>query len=455
MHPPVYLTPQCAPVGGVLKERPEDFLVEEIPAYQPSGAGEHIVLLVEKRNLSTLELVEVLARHFGVRTRAIGYAGLKDRLAVTRQVVSIHAPGRTPESFPALDHPRIRVLWADLHANKIRRGHLAGNRFSIRIRQVEPTAVLVARRVLDALARAGVPNRAGEQRFGFLGNNHLVGRALLLDDAETAVRLLLGRSAEHPDIHAEGRTLFEQGDYREAIGAFPPSARTERAILRALAAGAPPREAVRRMPRVPRHYYVTAFQSAVFNSVLDARLRDGTLRDLVEGDLAFVHDRGAVFSVDAAQLADPSVAERLARIELSPSGPMWGDRMLRAGGAPGHAELRALEAAGVTPGDLHDFVRRERTRFDGARRPLRVPLRDPAVEGGVDAHGTYVRCAFELPPGAFATVVMQEVMKAPPGPATPRDAPATDPADSTPRADDDDAHDADADEPGDDDHDPA
>ena len=139
VKPRAYITADVPPVGGVLKQRDEDFFVEEIPLYEPCGEGEHQYLLVEKQGMSTLDLVRLLAKHFGVRREAIGFAGLKDKRAITRQVISVQTPGKTPEDFPMLDHPRARVLWADLHANKLRRGHLAGNRFSIRARGVDRT----------------------------------------------------------------------------------------------------------------------------------------------------------------------------------------------------------------------------------------------------------------------------------------------------------------------------
>jgi tRNA pseudouridine13 synthase len=118
-------------IGGRIKVRPADFLVEEIPAYEPSGAGEHLYLGVEKMSVAHGELMAAIRKHFGVREKAIGYAGMKDKQAVTRQVLSVHVL----EDPPTLDitHDRIRILWAKRHVNKLRRGHLKGNRFSIRI----------------------------------------------------------------------------------------------------------------------------------------------------------------------------------------------------------------------------------------------------------------------------------------------------------------------------------
>ncbi len=398
-------------IGGRLRERTEDFLVEEIPLYEPAGEGEHIYLFVEKRGMSTLELVGVLAEHFGVRRRDVGYAGLKDKKAITRQVVSIWAPGRKLEDFPMLRHDRVGVLWADRHVNKLRPGHLKGNRFSIRVRGVGFQAALSAQRTLERLAREGLPNRIGEQRFGFLGNNHLIGRAIILGRWQDAADLLLGPSAEHPSAQPEGRRLYAAGRPGEALPEFHPSLRTEREALRALASGASPEEALGRMDRSVMSYYVTAFQSAVFNAVLNAREAEGALGSLKEGDIAFMHASLATFAVGPAELEQPEMPGRLSRFEVSPSGPMWGTSMRRATGEPGDREREALASSGVTEADLEQFAARGGA-IEGARRPLRVPVIDPEVEGGADEHGTYVRCAFELPRGCFATSVMRLVMGA-------------------------------------------
>ncbi|HVZ95198.1 MAG TPA: tRNA pseudouridine(13) synthase TruD, partial [Phycisphaerales bacterium] len=211
-----YATADLPGIGGVIKQRPSDFLVEEIPAYQPSGEGEHVYLFVEKEELSTTEMARIVARHFGVPVGAIGFAGMKDKHAVTRQVVSVHTPGRKPEDFPMLHEPRVRVLWTDLHANKLRLGHLRANRFSIKVRGVRAMNVVQAKRVLDALHTIGVPNFAGEQRFGYRANNHELGRLLLLADEKGFLDELLGPDPRHPDVNPQMREAYARGDYRKA-----------------------------------------------------------------------------------------------------------------------------------------------------------------------------------------------------------------------------------------------
>lgn len=412
VKPSVYLSRDIPGTGGLIKQHPEDFLVEEIPAYQPCGEGEHIYLFVQKKCLSTHQLVTILARHFNVREQAIGFAGMKDRHAVTRQVVSIHAPGKVPEDFPSIPDERVAVLWSDLHTNKLRRGHLKGNRFSIRIRGAELRTVLHAQRTLELLAQTGVPNRTGEQRFGITGRNHLIGRAIILGDFQLALDLILSPSDDIRDPNNRAaRELYTQRKYREAAELIGKGAITERRLLQALSRGAPPERAIAEISGIPRSFYLSGFQSAVFNAVLDRRLTDGTFGTLRPGDLAFKHDNGSVFALDESTLADPSTEARLRSLEISPSGPIWGPLMLRASGTVDDLERETMQTFGVTPDDVARAAGVLGDDLVGQRRALRIPLLYPEVDAGTDDYGLYVRCGFELPAGSFATVVMEEVMK--------------------------------------------
>ena len=408
--PAIYRSQGVPGTGGVLKQREEDFLVDELPLYPPSGQGEHLMLFVEKRGLSTLHMTRDLARHFGVPTSAIGYAGLKDKQAITRQHVTVHVPGKGPEDFPSLQHDRISVLWVDLHDRKLRRGHLAGNGFSIRVRGVSPQAALHAQRTLSILEAKGMANSVGEQRFGQWDTNHRVGLALVLGQWQHACDLLLGPTHEQDDD--DSRRAYAEGRLREAFEALPRSAGGERRVLDALLHGKDPKQALGRLGRMETGFMISALQSAIFNAVLRERLRAGTLDTLLEGDVAIVHGaRRTTFVVDAQEANASETAERIARLEISPTGPMWGPKMRRAQGVPGEVEREALAQFGVTVEDFERFARKHKGALDGDRRPLRVPIMYPQVEGGADEHGTYVRCGFELPRGSFATEVMAEVMK--------------------------------------------
>ncbi len=344
-----YLTHTLPGIAGEIRRRLEDFFVEEQPLYRPCGEGEHIYLMVEKRGIGTPEMVDIVAEHFGVRRSSVGTAGMKDAQAVTRQVVSVHTPGKSLESFPMLQHPSASVLWADMHTNKLRTGHLLGNRFSIRIRGASMTDAPAALRVLREIEKRGLPNLFGPQRFGAKFDNHEVGRDLLL-----------------------GR-------------------------LR------------RRMPTQKRRLMLNALQSAIFNEVLTRRMLDGTMDTILPGDVAFKHDNGSVFAVDSELAASDETKARLSEFAISPSGPMWGAKMMRAAGAVDEAELAALGKFGLS---LEDFAQSKQAGLvPGVRRALRVAVTDTDIEGGIDEHGTYVRVAFDLPAGAYATTVLREIMK--------------------------------------------
>src|SRR5688500_12353105 len=149
-----FLTPDFPGVGGTIKNRAEDFFVQEVPLYEPSGAGEHVYCEIQKVGVTTFEAVQRVAAALGVSSRDVGYAGLKDARAVTRQVLSIL--GTTEEKVMGLRLPDVTVQWAARHGNKLRLGHLAGNRFAVKIREVEPTDVVKLKPVLAVLEKRGM-----------------------------------------------------------------------------------------------------------------------------------------------------------------------------------------------------------------------------------------------------------------------------------------------------------
>ncbi len=172
-----FLTQDLPGIGGEIRTEPQDFQVEEVPAYLPKGEGEHLYLLIEKENLTTRALVEFLRDEIGVPEKAIGVAGLKDKRARTRQWLSL--PRAYEDRLCLLENLKgIRLLDAGLHTNKLRTGHLKGNRFRILIRNPQG-GLEEARRILEALAQKGVPNYYGPQRFGLGGFNPLKGYELV------------------------------------------------------------------------------------------------------------------------------------------------------------------------------------------------------------------------------------------------------------------------------------
>jgi len=169
LHAPPVAFPDLPPVGGRVGPEPEDFLVDELPAYAASGKGEHQYLQVQKRLLTTPELVRRLAKATGVNERDVGYAGLKDKYAVTTQWLSLATKAAlTPEL--ALGEG-VKILAVTRHDNKLRTGHLLGNRFTITLVGVHENALELAGPIVAGLRERGLPNYFGAQRFGHAGRN--------------------------------------------------------------------------------------------------------------------------------------------------------------------------------------------------------------------------------------------------------------------------------------------
>jgi tRNA pseudouridine13 synthase len=393
-------------IGGQLKARPDDFIVEEIPAYDPCGEGEHLYLGIQKTNMPHTEMLGVLCRHFKVEEGAIGFAGMKDRVAVTHQTVSVHLPVDRPVG--ELQHERLVVMWAKRHGNKLRRGHLRGNRFVIRIRGVDPMQVRTVQRRMQELAQQGIPDYFGEQRFGYRMNNQVIGRHFARGEWRELLDEMLGsRGAPFPPHQMEVRELYDRGEYQAAHDLWGRNDQAERIALRALARGRDAAGAVRAVPAHTRSFWMSALQGAVYNHALSERVRDGTFGDVLRGDVAVLAGTSSLFPI-AADAPDDELAElraRCARHDLSASGPIPGPGMPEATGAPREIERRALAACGVD--DAHFAP--PALDSAGARRPYRIVMRDWSVDSGVDAHGGYIRVMFDLPKGAFATVLCREI----------------------------------------------
>ena len=137
-------------LSGTIKSRPDDFVVDEIPLYEPCGEGEHLYLCIRKTGITHDLMVRLIAKELGVKPRAIGTAGRKDRNAVTTQLVSIHLPGVASRAV-SFSHEGLDLMWQDRHTNKLRFGHLLGNRFDIRIRDMDPIKVIALQKKLNLI----------------------------------------------------------------------------------------------------------------------------------------------------------------------------------------------------------------------------------------------------------------------------------------------------------------
>ena len=384
-----------------IRERDDDFRVEEIPSVIPEGHGDHVFVHIEKRGVPTQRVVQELARALGISPRQVGSAGRKDARAVATQWLSLE--GVDPASLDTLDVQGVRVLDAHRHPRKLGMGELAGNRFTIRLRGSEPGAGDPVARVLKVLDGRGVPNYFGRQRFGVRGDSAAVGRAVLRGEWDEVARRVAGdpRPEESPLIR-EARGLFDEGRYREAADRWPRPFREPRTVCRILAEGRSSEEAVRALGRPMLQFFRSAYQSWLFNAVLARRLHD---LDVVQaGDVALMHATGALQRVD-----DPEeLADAVSSQAASATGPLFGPRMWQPGGEPARIEDEVLTAHGVRAGE---FARRKANRRMGQRRALRIPLGDYGVEEGSDEHGPFLQLTFRLAPGGYATAVLREIRK--------------------------------------------
>ena len=344
-------------------KEPEDFIVEELPLYEPSLTGTHTYFAIRKRNLNTMEAINRIARELHVHTRDIGYAGLKDKNAVTTQILSVE--GVTPERVLRIEQPAIEVLWAERHTHKLRVGHLRGNRFKLTLGDIPHETLTQIKTVMDRLVTGGVPNRFGVQRFGNKNDSHLIGKALVKADWEAVKRYILANDA------VPQQQQFERKPVERAVNATP-----------------------HRLRRL----YLSAYQAHLFNRVLEARMPH--LGKLLDGDIAVKHSNGAPFLVEQAAIEQP----RADAFEISPSGPIFGYKMRMPSGDVRALEISVLADEGVR---LEAFRKVAGIRLSGTRRPLRMPIQLHEVSTVGNNFG--VRLGFTLPAGGYATVVLEEL----------------------------------------------
>ena len=331
----IYLTDDLPGIGGRIKDRPEDFVVEEIPLYDFSDQGNFAFLLLKKVNLSTLDFVALIRKHLDLRDEEVGLAGWKDKRAITSQWVSVPRDKITARRLGQLAGDGIQTVEQRHHSHKLRTGHLLGNRFSILLRQADSEAENRAQDIIQQLQTLGLPNFYGPQRFGASGNNPEKGLALLL------------------------------GQYR-----------------------------LRSMRK--RKLLLSSYSSLLFNFTLKKRMEQHLFTKLLPGDIAKKHDTGGIFLVSDPEKEQP----RADRLEISATGPIWGKKMKRAGDAAAALEEKILSSQGLTP----DVFRKQ----PGSRRSLRIALKE--VNLSQEKEG--LRLEFFLPKGSYATVLLDEIMKA-------------------------------------------
>lgn len=329
---PYYLGAPTA--SGLIRSCPEDFVVEEIPRVSPEGEGSHLWLWVEKRSANTDWVAKELAKAIDCLSRDVGYAGLKDRHAVTRQWFSVPANDTARENLENVDIEGVNILEIHRHTRKLKRGTLNGNRFHLKIREFTGDVDQTGQR-LEQIRTNGVPNYFGPQRFGHQGRNVAQGFSLLKRRA--------------------------------------------------------------RLKRNKRSIYLSAMRSFLFNHVLAERVRRGDWNTIIDGDLAMLDGTQSIFPCEKP---DAEIEERCRRLDIHPTGPMPGEK-----GTQPTADVAELEQSVLQnwPELLEVLVGQ---RVQASRRALR--LLPAELEWSFE--DSDMELIFVLPPGAYATTVLREIM---------------------------------------------
>ncbi|HEY2784178.1 MAG TPA: tRNA pseudouridine(13) synthase TruD [Fimbriiglobus sp.] len=288
MSPPL-LTSDLPGVGGRIKSKPDDFEVEEIPSYEPSGNGDHLFLWIEKRGVGSEYFTRTVAQRLGVHAGAIGTAGLKDRHAVSRQWVSV--PKECEPNLSKLAGDGIAVLKVSRHENKLKPGHLRGNKFRILIRGADRKHESASLRVIDRIRTQGMPNYYGPQRFGREGSTADLGFQCLAGKQPKRIRPFLFKFA------------------------------------------------------------LSAAQSLMFNEYLARRHGDGLLRTVLPGDVMMKWPFGGLFVAEDI----PAEQARFDAKETAPGGPMFGSRTFAAAGLAAEREAGVLRDFGLGPASFTGF----------------------------------------------------------------------------------------------------
>ena len=337
------------------KQSPRDFVVEENPLYEFSGEGEHLILHIRKKNLSTMEMISILARYMGIKNKEIGYAGLKDKHAMTKQYISVHK--KYEEVLDSFEHDSLKILSKTYHNNKIRIGHLSSNRFYIRLKKVNPTDSKKIDEALKNISEQGMPNFFGYQRFGTDGNNHIQGELIAKGEKKernVKLRKLLISSYQS---HLFNLWLSRRLEINSLVSSF----------------SADELESLLNMPK----------------SEIESLKKQKHPFKLISGDIMEHYPHGRLFEFDQNEID----LERFNNRDISVTGLLCGKKARLANGTS-----RDIEK------DYDDKI-----IADGARRYAWVYPTD--IEGRFNAQEAQYELNFTLPKGSYATVLIEEIAK--------------------------------------------
>ena len=408
-----YVTSQNG-IGGSIRNRYEDFYVEEIPELLPTGEGPNVWIWIEKVGRTTLDVVLDIARDLHIDRKRMGFAGMKDKKALTRQWICI-ANMDSEEQFRQvenLDIYKTEFLDVTRGRKKLRMGQLKGNKFRILIRDLDDIekSADVANEVLKELEITGVPNYYGWQRFGKpRTNTHLVGEALIHNDLKEAVRRYIGNPSESESEENQlARQAYDDGNLEKSLELMGKGMRYEKMMIRQLIKDSKKGEltdkaymnALHALPKPLQRMFVHAYQSYLFNDVVSRRVDMG-INKYIEGDIIIDPEERIV-----RDKTPEEYQELIDGFEANPTVPLYGTKVPFAGGEVGEMEKSVLESYNLEKNDF-EVPKMPRLGSHGLRRAVRFQVWDASAKACDEG----VLAEFSINKGSYATAVLREVMK--------------------------------------------
>ncbi|WP_297469261.1 tRNA pseudouridine(13) synthase TruD [Thermococcus sp.] len=395
-------------IGGRIKAFPEDFVVIEEPLPSVFEGKRYAIFLLKKRNWDTMTAIKEIAKRAGISHRDIGFAGTKDRHAVTYQYISVPADAKDKVEGVQIRDVELKFV---SYGRFIKLGHLLGNRFRIIVRDVNEGAFGRTKEIIGELReKGGFPNYFGYQRFGERRVvNHLVGKLLLQGKFDEAAKLFLGYADGSMEGDEARRNFWETGDVDKALEEFPRFLRYERTLLYTYRKTGSWKRAFLSLPLPVMRIFIHAYQSYLFNLYLSRRMEELPLNEALVGDIVVQVKGGIPYRDRTYRVTETNrdfVNEKIKKNRAMVSGPLFGFAMRRAKGLPGELEREILEEEGLS---LETFRKLPKPMAEpGGRRELLIrPL--GLTYGYIPGTGMCFR--FFLPKGIYATSVLREIMK--------------------------------------------
>ena len=403
-------------IGGTIRNQYEDFYVEEIPEVIPEGEGPNVYVWIEKLGRTTLDVVLDIARDLHISRKRMGFAGMKDKKALTRQWICIANMDSEEQlnQVKALDGTIYKTDFLKVvrGRKKLRMGQLKGNKFRILIRDLDDIekSADVAEEVLGQLEVTGVPNYFGWQRFGKpRTNTHLVGRALVENDLKKAVGTYIGNPSEdESEENQMARKAYDEGNLEESLNLMGKGMRYEKMMIKELIRDSKKGEltdksymnALHALPKPLQRMFVHAYQSYLFNEAVSNRVEMG-INKYVEGDIIIDMEEHIVRDKTPGEFQ-----ELIDNFQANPTCPLYGTKVPYAGGKVGEMEENVLKKYDLEKSDF-EVPKMPRLGSHGLRRSMRFQVWDTSAVATDDG----VLCEFSINKGSYATAVLREIMK--------------------------------------------